>query len=494
MRDPRVRLGASGPDARGEVLLGFNGWVPNDRIPTQPWQMGAVEVARLVARGDLSATEVVESHRARADAVNGKLNAIVLRTDEDALAGAARVDDGSVSGPIAGAVITTKANTDHVPYPNDNGVKGLAANPSHSVAPCIRGLLEAGGLMLGRTNTPAFSMRLHTDNDLHGETQNPYGRHITCGGSSGGAASAVAAGMCSIAQGNDVGGSIRFPAFSNGIWGLRPTMGRMTSGGTNPNARGWTAAHMSTHGPLARNMEDLRAAYAAMNRPNWDDPFWVPAPDEFPGGDAPVRVALVTEDGHGMSDVTRNAVRLTGRVLAEAGYEVDEVTPPMTEEIFGLWQRLGAVDLLLGLVPMLEAIGDAGLAEVYGHWKDTFPEPTGATFMTAFQSRDTVLRAWNTFLATYPLVVMPVYSDPFMRSGQDRESAVAMRDVAEKARWVLNLPALGIPALAVPTGVIDGAPHGVQIASHAWREDILLRAGDVIEQATGRIAPVDPTW
>lgn len=456
--------------------------------------MGAVEIARHIAAGKLSAAEVVQSHAERIDDVNQKLNAIVLRTNEAAISGAIQVDSGKLNGPIAGAIITTKANTDHLPYPNDNGIKLLAENPSHSTAPCIQGLLDAGGLMIGRTNTPAFSMRFHTDNDLHGETLNPHGQHISCGGSSGGAGAAVASGMCSIAQGNDVGGSIRFPAFLNGVWGLRPTMGRMTTGGTNPNPRAWSAANMATQGPLARNMEDLRVAYELMNRENWNDPFWVPVPHEFPGGDAPTRVALVTSDGHGMSDVTKNAVLLTGKILSEAGYEVEEVAAPMTEELFGLWQSIGSVDLLLGLVPMLEMLGDSGLSEVYNNWKHTFPEPTGATFMQAFQLRDIILRAWNVFLGKYPLVVMPVYTEPFMRRGEDRESTTSIVEVAEHARWVLNTPALGIPALAVPTGVVHGAPHGVQIASHAWREDLLLRAGDVMEQHLGRITPVDPAW
>lgn len=463
-------------------------------LATEPWQMGAVEAARLVSEKKLSAREIVESHSRRVDAVNPKLNAIVRRTDSDAEASAALVDSGEIGGPIAGAVITTKANTDHIPYPNDNGIKGLAENPSHTIAPCIQGLLNGGGLMIGRTNTPAFSMRFHTDNDLHGETLNPHGMQISCGGSSGGAGSAVASGMCSIAQGNDVGGSIRFPAFLNGVWGLRPTIGRMPTGGTNPNPRTWSAANMSTQGPIARNMEDLRAAYELMNQENWNEPFWVPAPHTYAGSDTPTKVALITQDGHSMSNVTSDALLKTGRILSDAGYEVEEVTALMAEELFQLWQSIGSVDLLLGLVPMLDMLGDSGLSDVYNNWKHTFPEPSGATFIRAFQMRDLVTRAWNLFFAEYPLVVMPVYTEPFMRRGQDRETATSIVDIAEQARWVLNLPALGIPALAVPTGVVDGAPHGVQIASHTWREDLLLRAGDVIEEQIGRIAPVTPTW
>lgn len=463
-------------------------------MPTEPWQMGAVEIAKLIKAGKISATEVVASHKERILSVNEKLNAIVLPTFEDAEIQALRVDNGEVTGAIAGSVITTKSNTDHLPYPNDNGIKLLADNPSHSTAPCISGLLNAGGLMIGRTNTPAFSMRFHTDNDLHGETFNPHGQHISCGGSSGGAGSAVASGMCSIAQGNDVGGSIRFPAFLNGIWGIRPTMGRMTTGGTNPHPRTWSGANMATHGPLARNMEDLRVAYQLMNQENWNDPFWVPAPHIFSDGDKPTKVAVVKNDGHFISETTSQALDTAAKILSDSGYLIEEVTPPMADELFGLWQSIGSVDLLLGLVPLLDHLGDSGLSEVYNNWKHSFPEPTGKTFMEAFQLRDLILRRWNDFFATYPLVMMPVYADTYMRRGQDRESTSSITEVAEHARWVLNLPTLGIPALAVPTGVVGGAPHGVQIAAHAWREDLLLRAGDVIEERLGRILPIDPVW
>ncbi|MEY4010665.1 MAG: indoleacetamide hydrolase, partial [Actinomycetota bacterium] len=265
--------------------------------------------------------------------------------------------------------------------------------------------------MVGRTNSPAFAMRFHTENELHGETLNPHRRDISCGGSSGGAGAAVATGMCHIGQGNDVAGSVRWPAYMNGVIGLRPTIGRMPSGGTNPNPRGWSASMMSTQGPIARTMADIRAGYDAMSAENWADPFWVPARREFPVP-AKVRVALVIDDGLGVDDVVKENLRRVGRLLEDAGYEVVETLPPMLETFFSLWKRVGVLDMVLGLVRMLPQIDDAGLTTAMTNWTNTFPEATGETFLKALQDRDMLIRAWNAFFAEHQLLVTPMMTKP----------------------------------------------------------------------------------
>jgi amidase len=468
--------------------------VTPDAVPAQPWQMSAVETARLVHKGELSATEVAASHISRISQVNPKLNAIVLRTDDELLRTAAAVDCGAVTGALAGAVVTTKINTDHAPYPSDNGIKSLRDNVPGTVHPSIKGLLDAGLMMAGRTNSPAFAMRFHTANDLHGETMNPHRGDISPGGSSGGAGVAVATGMCHIAQGNDVAGSVRWPAYMNGVLGLRPTIGRMPTGGTNPNPRGWSASMMSTNGPLARTMADLRAGYSAMCVENWDDPFWVPARHEFPGGTGPVKVALVVDDPVGVHPAVRGAVTAVGRSLAAAGYEVEEVSPPMLEVFFGLWQRVGAPDIVHGLMTMLDSIDDSGLTATMNDWKPWFPEPTSQMFMRALADRDMLIREWNRFLAVHPLLVTPMMAEPTMTRGYDMSFVGAMASMSSIGRWGMNLSAISMPALAFPVGMHEGAPLGVQIVAHTWREDLLLRAGDVLEEQLGQVQAVDPAW
>lgn len=465
-----------------------------------PWELDATSVAKLIAKREMSAQECVESHLARIDAINPHLNAIVRRTDDDARRQAADVDAGRVTGSLAGAVMTTKINTDHVPYPSDNGIKALAAHQPVETHPGIRGLIDEGLVMAGRTNSPAFAMRFHTANDLHGETLNPHDVNTSCGGSSGGAGVAVATGMCQIAQGNDIAGSIRWPATLNGVIGLRPTIGRIPGGGTNPAVgRSWGAANMSTNGPLARTMADIRAAFYAMSANNWNDPNWVPVDRHFASDPVlrdgkPIRVGLVTHDGDHIDSHVVDSVKRVGAALEDAGYVVDEVSMPMTDVFFTLWERLGVLDLALGLAPMLKDIDDSGLHTAISDWVTTLPEPTPQTFMSALVDRDFVMRAWTRFLADHPIVVSPLMSLTSIPRGFDIDHPGAMTELIHIGRWGVNLSAVSMPALAFPTGKVNGVPIGVQIFSRAWREDLLLDAGDALEARFGTVAPTDCLW
>ncbi|MFM7745263.1 MAG: amidase family protein [Actinomycetota bacterium] len=466
----------------------------------EPWQLDGTSVARLIAKREMSARECVESHLDRIDSLNPHLNAIVRRTDDDARRQAADVDAGRVTGSLAGAVMTTKINTDHVPHPSDNGIKALAKHQPTETHPGIAGLIDEGLMMVGRTNSPAFAMRFHTANDLHGETLNPYDKDVSCGGSSGGAGVAVATGMCQIAQGNDIAGSIRWPATLNGVIGLRPTVGRIPSGGTNPSVgRGWGATNMSTNGPLARTMTDIRAAFYAMSANNWSDPNWVPVDRHFANDPVlrdgrPIRVGLVTHDGDHIDPHVLDAVRRAGVALEDAGYVVEEVSLPMTDVFFGLWERLGTFDIGLGLAPLLKDIDDSGLQASIADWVTTLPEPTPQGFMSALVDRDLVMRAWTRFLAEHHIVVSPLMSLPSIPRGFDIDHPGAMAELIHIGRWGMNLSAVALPALAFPTGKVNGVPIGVQMFSRAWREDLLLDAGAALETRFGAISPTDRMW
>ena len=457
------------------------------------WRLDAVGQAALVHGRQVTAREIAESHLRRIDATNGKLNAVVLRDDDAALAAADAVDGGRRGGPLAGAVATSKTNTDHVPWPNDNGIAALAANPSNGTAACILGMENSGLVFVGRTNTPAFSLRLHTGNDLHGETWNPYGKDLTPGGSSGGAAVAVASGMCSVAQGNDVGGSLRFPAYCNGILGLRPTMGRMTTGGTNPAARSATGTLMATHGPLARTVRDLRAVFAAMaSRHDPDDPLWTPGPEYAPV--LPRRVLLVTDDGLPVDDCARRSVETAGRWLEDAGWSVDTGRVPRTGDLFRMWKRIAARDVVLGLGTRLASLDDSGLTDVFTHWIPSFPDASVEAHERALEERAELRTVWQELMEVTPLVVVPAFASRSMGHSEDRGTPYSMLSIEERARWQLNLPALGLPVVAVPTGVDDGVPGGVQIVAPAFREDLLLDVAEAMEARTEPVVPVDPCW
>ena len=177
------------------------------------WRLDGVALAGLIRTGKVSAREAVESHLQRLHAVNPHINAVVRTLDEQALAEADTADRvrraGEALGPLHGLPVTTKVNSDQAGLPTDNGVplyKDLIATED---SPQVGSLRRAGAIVIGRTNTPAFSMRGMTENVLHGATLNPWDPAVTCGGSSGGAGASLAAGIGVIAQGNDIGGSIR---------------------------------------------------------------------------------------------------------------------------------------------------------------------------------------------------------------------------------------------------------------------------------------------
>ena len=196
--------------------------------------------------------------------VNPKLNAVVVDLSEEALKAAKAADNARTKktelGPLHGVPITIKENVDYEGRPNPNGVAAQMNIIAPSDAPVVRNLKKAGAIVIGLTNTPEFSFRGFTDNPLHGLTLNPWDPDITCGGSSGGAGAAVAAGIGTIAHGNDIGGSLRWPAHCNGVVTIKPTQGRIPAYNESAAAERPMLAHlMSAQGPLARSVGDVRA-------------------------------------------------------------------------------------------------------------------------------------------------------------------------------------------------------------------------------------------
>jgi amidase len=234
----------------------------------------------------------------RMQASNPAINAVTLDLSEQALADAARADDarsaGERCGPLHGVPITIKENADQEGLPNPNGVAAFKDLIAPGDASVVVNLKKAGAIVIGRTNTPEFSLRYFTDNPLRGLTHNPWKEGITPGGSSGGAAASVAMGIGDIAHGNDLGGSLRYPAYACGVATIRPSLGRVPA--YNPSSaeeRPPSFQLMSVQGPIARQVEDVRLALSVMAAGDPRDPWWVPAPLEGPDPSAPVGVAVV---------------------------------------------------------------------------------------------------------------------------------------------------------------------------------------------------------
>ncbi len=478
----------------------------HDGVMSRPtWQWSAAEITRAVSRRELSARAVALAALERLDAVNARTNAVVVTLREAALADADALDRSLARGErppiLAGVPVTVKDNIDQAGLANVNGVAALKTVVATSDHPVVRHWRDAGAIILGRTNTPAFSFRYDTNNDVYGRTWNPRDRERTVGGSSGGAAAAVATGASTLAHGNDYGGSIRYPAFCCGTLGLRPTMGRVpTFNGTATTERPPTAQVMSVQGLLGRHVKDLRIGLAAMAKFDARDPWWVPAPLEGPPLATPVRVAMTL--GGQRSRVHRDveaAVRAAATALASAGYEVDEIEPPNLERIDELFLLLVLAEVRELFAADMTKMGDAELARAIALNLDVTRPLTLPEYMTALAERARYLREWLVFMERYPLVLTPVSLAPPFRLGFDctTPEAHGASGAAQRPLRVVNV--LGLPALTVPVGLTAGdestpagLPLGVQLIASRYREDTLFSAAEALEASFGAGRVIDP--
>ena len=458
------------------------------------WAMTAAEIAARVRAREVSAREVAVAHLERLAAVNPALNAVVQEMPDQALAAAealdARIARGEEPGPLAGVPATIKVNVDQEGFATTNGLtlqKDLIA-PADS--PVVANLRAAGAVIVGRTNTPAFSLRWFTRNRLHGHTKNPHGAAITPGGSSGGAAASVAAGICAIGHGTDIGGSIRYPAYACGLQGLRPTPGRVAAWNPSSPDRFIGGQLMAVSGPLARSVADIRLALAAMSAAGAGDPWWVPAPLELPA--VPRRAALcLAPDGMAVAGEVAEALRAAAAALSDAGWQVEETDcPPFTDAAAingALWMAETR-----RIAHLIAAEGDEDAQFVFAEMSKRAPPVDLDGLQDAFQARTAQLRRWQEFLARHPLLLCPVSGELPFDDQDDIRSPERFAEIMDAQLTQLGLPALGLPGLSLATGFAGARPVGVQLVADRFREDVLLEAGEAIEAALHRPGVVDP--
>lgn len=468
-----------------------------DTVPL--WQWRAADIADATRDGTVSAQEVTEAALARMAAVNPTLNAIV-----DPLADAARCRaealDASEApqGPLHGVPVTIKINVDQTDCATSNGVAAFKDVIAPADAPVVRHLTAAGAVIIGRTNTPEFSFRADTDNPLYGRTHNPWGDHLSAGGSSGGAGAAVMAGIGALAHGNDIGGSLRFPAAANGAVTVKPGLGRVPA--YNPSQtseRGLLAQSMSVQGLLTRNAADLALAMPCLIGADARDPFHVPMPWNGPPLGHPIRVAVTYDDlGFRMDPAVTTAIDKAADALSDAGYAVEKTDPHMARETGEIGYRtlLGEVKALLG--PDIRAHGSAEVNAIFDDYHHHFPPFEGDELLAMLAQRSHYARAWSLFLDDYPLVLSPFMLKPFFAPGRDLEGVAGVRDVLGQAHWSFIMNFTGLPSGNLPTHVADTPegpkPIGVQLAGRRWREDLIVEAMQAIET---RLPPVcDRLW
>ncbi|MEM1400019.1 MAG: amidase, partial [Pseudomonadota bacterium] len=344
------------------------------------WQWSAGRIAEATRSGEVSALEVTDAAIARMDEVNPRLNAVVESLAEEARAEAAQLDqnDGP-KGSLHGVPVTIKINVDQKGCATSNGVAAFRDHVAPADAPVVRNLKAAGAVVIGRTNTPEFSFRADTDNPLYGRTHNPWGDHLSPGGSSGGAGSAVMAGVGALAHGNDIGGSLRFPASANGAVTVKPGLGRVPA--WNPSQRierGLLAQSMSVQGLITRSAADLRLSMPSLIAADPRDPFHVAIPWRGAPSDGPIRVAFSRDHfGFGMHPDVATALDVAASALTKAGYAVEEVDPPSVREAAEVGYRalLGEVKTLLGAD--IRRFGSETLNEIFDEYYRQFPPYEG---------------------------------------------------------------------------------------------------------------------
>ena len=457
----------------------------------------AREMVAAVRLREISARELLELHLDRIAAVNPAVNALVSLDEERARSSATEADrmtaGGARLGPLHGLPFAVKdthevagwrttygspVRADHVPARDDLLVERLRA---------------AGVVLVGRTNVPEFAAGSHTFNPLFGTTRNPYDLERSAGGSSGGAAAALASGMVPLADGSDMGGSLRNPASFCNVVGLRPSLGRVPLW---PAFNAWETTGVG--GPLARDTSDLALLLSVMAGPDPRVPtalsepgsqFAPPLTGSLTGSLAGVRVALSVDLGGTLAvdPEVAEVVAAAGPVLAGAGAAVTEAHPalPEAEECF---RTLRAWHFQATLGPVLR--------EHPGVLKESLTENvragerlTGADVARAYAQRTTLQQRMVEFFSSYDVLAMPVSQVAPFPVDQEYPTEVAgqpMRSYLDWMRSAYVITVTGCPAVSVPAGFTpSGLPVGIQLVAPHNQERRLLEVAHAFEQLTG---------
>jgi amidase len=457
------------------------------------WQLSAVEVASGIRARQFSCSEVMASVVERIRELNPKLNAIVVDLTEHALAEAIAADSRLPSladpGPLFGVPVTIKVNVDQEGQATTNGIPAFANVIAPADAPLVRNLRRAGAIIVGRTNTPELSMRLTTVNPLHGRTWNPWHPDASPGGSSGGAGVSAAMGFGAIHHGNDIAGSLRYPATANGVVTVKPTQGRIAA--FNPSAtaeRGLLSQLSSVQGTIARTVADVRLGTRVMAGPDPRDPWWVPAPFEGEPLPKPIRVA-VTRNSHGYP-IHPGILQLIDRsaaYLRDAGYEVVDVEPPSIMDAVHGWLSVLLTEIKATLGPLADRYGSEDLQNIFNWYYQMGQILEGDAFRIGLAEKSRLARAWNVFLDSYPLVLTPFLMRPLYSWNYDAQGFAQTKDIWDSAIYSFGINYLGLPAGFVPVDLVENLPSGVQLVGRRFREDTILNAMSAIEHGAGHL-------
>jgi amidase len=440
----------------------------------------ALEQARLVREREVTPRELVEEYLARIERLDPELNAYVTVTADEALAAA----DDPADGPFRGVPMPIKDLVQTAGIRTTYSCRAFAAHVPEQDAELARRIRAAGFVVLGKSNTPEFGAIPVTESELNGICRNPWETSRTPGGSSGGAAAAVAAGLAPIAQGSDGGGSIRIPASCCGLFGLKPSRGR-----TSPAPMG-DAYGLSVQGPIARTVADAAAYLDALAGPEPGDPYVAPRPerpllDEVGRPPGRLRVALVLDPPVDvpLHDDCSAAARDAATLLEGLGHDVEEVAigwsgEGLAEVFATVWQT----------IPALYGIADRGLLEpLNAEFARRADATTSAEYVSAYVQLQAYGRRVAKFVAGHDVVLTPTLARPPVPIGWVREPADPWEQYERAFQFTPFTAAVnvaGLPAASVPLAwTDDGLPVGVQLIASYGDEALLVRLSAQLEQA-----------
>ncbi|MEO7912689.1 MAG: amidase [Roseiflexaceae bacterium] len=439
------------------------------------------QLAAAIRAGDVSAVEVLDAHLAQIERYNPALNAIVTLDAEQARVRACAADAalarGAACGPLHGVPFTLKDALATAGMRTTTGFPPFADHVPQEDSSVTARLKAAGGVLIGKTNVATMLADFQTNNPIFGRTNNPWNIERTPGGSSGGAAAALAAGMTPFEIGTDLSGSIRIPAHFCGVFGLKPTEHRVSLDGLIPGLPPPRSVRiMSSIGPMARTVEDLALLYRIIAGPDGRDTDVQPVPvDAMPEVELKnLRIAVApTFPGIPVAAEIRHAIEHLAQQLAGAGARVEEATLPELD----FNQELAGAGALIGMT--------VGAFQPEEHT----PPTTLADYLLALHQRDQSMLAWERFFDTWDALLCPasmVTAFPHCETGSPLRV-----DGQDITYWMVSAHSTvfnytGHPAVVLPyTLDRDGAPLGVQLVGKRWGESRLLAIAHALTAVSG---------
>ena len=450
----------------------------------------AKSMAQAIRNKEVSAVELVEAHLGRIAEVNPALNAVVMLAAERARAEAVEADAaiarGESLGALHGVPFTLKDSIDTEGVVTTGGTMGRKDFVPDADATVAARLRAAGGILLGKTNTPELTYAGETDNLVYGRTNNPFNLERSPGGSSGGAGAIVCCGGAAFDIGSDTGGSVRGPAHYCGIAGIKPQSGRVPrTGHVVPHGLG-ALDSLTQNGPMARYVEDLALIMPIISGPDWSDPFIAPAPLGDPADVdlGALRVAFYTDNGvRTPSAEIMAAVRDAAAALDDVCASVSEDLPRAIPENPGISDMLRQGDGQAGALRMLEKYGTTETHEWMTRQLARARErvvPVGE-YTEILERVDAYRSAMLGFMENYDVIVCPVSWFAALPHGESMSD-----DNRTGINYTATYNITGWPSTVVRGGTsAEGLPIGVQVVGRPWREDVSLAVAQYLEGALG---------